>query len=120
MWACKTRVAREAAVKIYELFIIQSTQSFHKVVWLYAPGVTYPGAAALTNAPRVRAGRPLPRAAWAATADTAAAAANAPLDYNTHTIKNPTVHMTALMWLLTPVLMNYPTLWLMTVDVIDL
>ncbi len=51
----------------------------------HTPGVTYPGgAAALTKAPRVRVGLPRPRAAWTA-ADTAAAAANAPLLYNTHT-----------------------------------
>lgn len=48
--------------------------------------MTYPGAAAaLTKAPRVRVGLPRPRAAWTAAADTAAAAANAPLLYNTHT-----------------------------------
>lgn len=43
------------------------------------PGVTYPGAAALTKAPLARAALPLPLATWAATAEAAAAAARAPL-----------------------------------------
>lgn len=43
------------------------------------PGVTYPGAAALTKAPLASAALPLPLATCAATAEAAAAAARAPL-----------------------------------------
>lgn len=48
------------------------------------PGVTYPGAAALTKAPLARAALPLPLATWAATAEAAAAAARAPLVWTQH------------------------------------
>ena len=54
----------------------------HTFTYFHVPGIcVYPGAAALTKAPLVRAAaRPLPLATWAATAE-AAAAARAPLVY---------------------------------------
>lgn len=64
----------------------QAFSYYRKTAIKHTPGVTYPGAAAaLTKAPRVRVGLPRPRAAWTAAADTAAAAANAPLLYSKHT-----------------------------------
>ena len=48
------------------------------------PGVTYPGAAALTKAPLASAALPRPLATWAATAEAAAAAARAPLVWTQH------------------------------------
>lgn len=50
-----------------------------KTLILQVPGVTYPGAAALTKAPLASAALPLPLATCAATAEAAAAAARAPL-----------------------------------------
>lgn len=58
--------------------IVKKFKDSHTML-LSLPGVTYPGAAALTKAPLARAALPLPLATWAATAEAAAAAARAPL-----------------------------------------